>query len=265
MQHYDIVDAFTDRVYGGGPAAVLIMDHWPLDAQMQNIAMENNLSETAFLVPGEIGYQLRWFTPAAEIDLCGHATLAAGFIVLNKIHPEWDAVEFATKSGTLTVRRKADYLEMNLPALRPERYDEALDRVTDVLGVRPVEVFKHRDLTVLLESEAQLREMAPDLTKMKAIPEGLGVFVTAPSEDPQYDFADRAFWPKLGIPEDPVCGSAHCNLVPYWSKKLGKKSMVAHQISSRGAVLHVEDCGDWVRLGGSAVLYASGELSDEAL
>ena len=258
--NYYIVDAFTDHVFSGNPAAVLILDQWLSDEVMQKIATENNLSETVFAVKTGADYQLRWFTPGAEIDLCGHATLATGYILLNGQEKAAAEVRFHAKSGLLTVRRAEGRYEMDLPALRPEPYHVTEQLVKALGGLRPVEVYKKRDLVVLLESEEQLRALTPDLEAMKQLPEGLAVFVTAPSADPRYDFADRAFWPKLCIDEDPVCGSAHCNLAPYWGEKLGKKTMVAHQVSQRGGVLYLEDCGDRVKVSGHAALYAEGEI-----
>lgn len=259
MRYY-IVDAFTDQVFGGNPAAVLILDQWLPDETMQQIATENNLSETAFAVKNGSGYQLRWFTPGDEIDLCGHATLAAGYVILNYYDTEKSEAIFHTKSGQLTVCRKGEHYEMDLPALRPEKY-ELSEQLIKALGVIPVEVYKKRDLIVLLESEEQVRNLKPDFAMLKSLPEGLAVFVTAPSSNKRYDFVDRAFWPKMCIDEDPVCGSAHCNLAPYWSEKLEKKMLVAHQISKRGGVLYLEDCGNRIKISGCAVLYAVGEIS----
>lgn len=259
MKYY-IADAFAEKAFGGNPAAVLVLDQWLPDDTMQKIAAENNLSETAFAVKTGADYQLRWFTPGAEIDLCGHATLAAGYVILNHYEPDKGEVHFHTRSGCLTVKRSGELYEMDLPAILPEEYVVTRELVQALGGVVPVEVHKKRDLVVLLESEKQLLELKPDLEVMKRLPEGLAVFATAPSDDPKYDFVDRAFWPKLCIDEDPVCGSAHCNLAPYWSRKLGKTSLVAHQVSKRGGVLYLEDCGDRIKIAGSVAPYAEGTV-----
>lgn len=257
---YYIVDAFTEEVFGGNPAAVVMLDQWLPDETMQNIAIENNLSETAFVIKDGADYQLRWFTPGDEIDLCGHATLAAGYVLLNCYERDRGEVRFYTRSGVLVVRRKGTLYEMDLPALRPEPYVVTKQLVKALGGAVPVEVYKKRDLVVLLEDEEQLLRLQPDFEEMKRLPEGLAVFVTAPSSDPRYDFVDRAFWPKLCIDEDPVCGSAHCNFAPYWSEKLGKTSLTARQVSKRGGTLHMECCGEIVRISGPAALYATGEI-----
>lgn len=259
MMEYYVVDAFTDHVFSGNPAAVLLPERELPEETMGNIAMENNLSETAFAVKNGGGYDLRWFTPSGEIDLCGHATLAAAYVILNFQEPDLREVSFQTKSGPLTVRREGELYQMDLPALRPAPCPVS-PQLIEALGVTPVEVWKRRDFTVLLESESALRALTPDFAKLKALPEGLAVFVTAPSDDRRYDFVDRAFWPKMKIDEDPVCGSAHCNLAPYWSEKLGKTHLTAHQVSPRGGVLYLEDCGSRVKIAGQAALYAEGEL-----
>lgn len=258
MEYY-VIDAFADRVFSGNPAAVLLLERELPEDTMRSIAMENNLSETAFAVKNGEVYDLRWFTPGGEIDLCGHATLAAAYTVLNFQEPDRREVCFQTKSGPLTVRREGELYQMDLPALRPVPCP-ITPQLADALGVTPVEVWKQRDYTVLLESESVLRALTPDFAKLKALPEGLAVFVTAPSDDQRYDFVDRAFWPKLKIDEDPVCGSAHCNLTPFWSERLGKAHLVAHQVSSREGVLYLEDCGSRIKIARPAVLYARGEL-----
>lgn len=260
MKYY-ILDVFTDTVFSGGPTAVFVMDAWLPDATMQNIAMENHFSETAFAVPEGEAYHLRWFTPEAEIDLCGYATLAAGYVIMNYDRPGTEQVRFRTLSGILTVDRQENLYAMDLPALRPEPY-LLTPFMTNALGAAPTAVFKRRDLTFLFDSEEQVRNLNPDLEKSKQLPEGLGVFVTAPSSDPRYDFVSRAFWPKMGIGEDPVCGTAHCNLTPLWSERLGKKRMAAHQISKRGGVFTVEDRGDRVMIAGNIALFATGELAE---
>lgn len=258
---YYIVDVFTDSVFSGGPTAVFVMEEWLPEAVMQGIAMENGFSETAFAVPEGEGYRLRWFTPDAEIDLCGYATLAAGYVIMAHYQPAAVQVRFRTLSGVLTVSRQGELYAMDLPALRPEPY-ALTPRMEEALGAVPAAVYKRRDLTFLFDSEEQVRSLRPDLEKLKQFPEGLGVFVTAPSSDPRYDFVSRAFWPKMGIGEDPVCGAAHCNLTPLWSERLGKKRMVAHQISRRGGVFTVEDRGERVMIAGKVALFATGDLAE---
>ena len=260
MKYY-IVDVFTDKVFHGGPTAVFVTDEWMPYAVMQNIAMENGFSETAFTVFEGDGYHLRWFTPKAEIDLCGYGTLAAGYVVMNHYRADLTTVRFKTLSGMLEVTKKEDIYCMDLPALRPEPY-ELTPLMVKALGATPLAVYKCRDLTFLFESEEQIMKLSPDLELFKQFPEGLGVFVTATSSDPEYDFVSRAYWPKMGIAEDPVCGAAHCNLTPFWSERLGKKSMKAHQISERGGIFIVEDKGERVMIGGKIVPYAVAELCE---
>ena len=251
-----IVDAFTDRVFGGNPAAVCVLDSYPEDELMMGITLENNLSETAFAVPEGEGYHLRWFTPGGEIDFCGHATLATGFTILNFVQPAWDHVVFHTMSGDMTVSRKDGRYEMNFPAydLQPVPVTDAMETV---LGVRPMEAFMARDLVCVLETEQQVRELNPDFEKMMEI-DGLLVHATAKGSD--YDCVSRSFGPKLKINEDPVCGSGHCHILPYWFDKLGKDSLDAWQASRRGGALHGEKEGSRIRLSGNAVLFAESIL-----
>lgn len=251
-----IVDAFTDRVFGGNPAAVCVLDSYPDDELMMGITLENNLSETAFAVPEGDGYHLRWFTPGGEIDFCGHATLATGFTILNFVQPTWDHVVFHTMSGDMTVFRKDERYEMDFPA-----YDLQSIAVTDemeaVLGVRPLEAYMARDMVCVLETEQQVRDLTPDFEKMMEL-DGLMVHVTAKGTD--YDCVSRSFGPKLRINEDPVCGSGHCHILPYWFGSLGKDSLDAWQASRRGGALHGEKEGSRIRLSGNAVLFAESVL-----
>ncbi len=255
MKQY-IIDAFTDRVFSGNPAAVCLPGRWPEAALMQKIAIENNLSETAFAVRDGGDWQLRWFTPAGEIDLCGHATLATAFAILTKEEPTQDAVRFHTRSGLLTVRRSGDYFEMDFPAysLRPVPVTEEM---ADALGAKPLEAWMARDLLCILDLEDTVRTLKPDMDKLAQL-EGLSVGVTA--KGTEFDCVSRVFGPKCGIPEDPVTGSTHCMIVPYWAEKLEKPALFAWQASARGGALRCRLEGSRVTLSGKAVLFAEAEL-----
>ncbi len=252
------IDAFTSRLFGGNPAAVCPLESWLDDRMLQAIAIENNLSETAFLVPGqdEYDYQLRWFTPACEIDLCGHATLASGYVVLHCLRPELDAVRFMTRSGELVVRREGELLAMDFPARPPQRVEDT-GEVGAALGKQPRELWAARDFMALFDSEADVRALEPDFRAVARL--GRMVIVTAPGE--QADFVSRFFAPAHGVDEDPVTGSAHCTLVPYWSERLGKKRLRALQVSRRGGELECEDRGSRVTLAGRAVPYLQGTIA----
>ncbi len=251
------VDAFTSRLFGGNPAAVCPLDRWLDDATLQAIAAENNLAETAFFVPGNGRYHLRWMTPEVEVDLCGHATLAAAFVILNYLTPDRDQVAFDTQSGELIVRRHGNRLAMDFPSRPPLPVivDEKLRRA---LGAEPKEILAARDYCVVYETEEQVRALAPDMALLAKV-DRFAVIVTAPGND--CDFVSRFFAPAQGIPEDPVTGSAHCTLIPYWSRRLGKKMLQARQVSRRGGELACEDRGERVSLAGEAVLYLKGEIT----
>lgn len=255
MKQY-IVDAFTREVFHGNPAAICILDKWIPDETMQNMACENNLSETAFAVKTGSAYHLRWFTPGGEIDLCGHATLACAFVLMNYYDTETKTIDFDTLSGRLTVTRKQDLYEMDFPAyeLKPA---EVTEEMTKVLGVRPKEAYLGRDLLCVLEEETQVRELAPDPEGMKGL-EGFLLHVTAPGKET--DCVSRSFAPKLGVAEDPVCGSGHCHIVPYWARKKEQEQIVAYQASARGGTLYCRMGKDRVSLAGNAVLYAASEV-----
>ena len=258
MKQY-IVDAFTDKVFSGNQAAVCVMSSWPEDGLMMNIARENNFSETAFIVR-EDGkkYRLRWFTPEGEIDLCGHATLASAYVML-KFYVDADEITFATVSGDLTVRRHDGLYAMDFPAyeLEPVPVSEAM---REALGVMPVSAFMGRDMLCVLSSEDEVRECRPDMGKLKGL-DGLLVHVTARGR--KYDCVSRSFAPKLGIEEDPVCGSGHCHIMPYWAGVLGKKEIFAYQASRRGGKLWGELRNGRVILSGHAVLYSCGNILGE--
>lgn len=263
MTTHDIyqVDAFTSHLFGGNPAAVCILDSW-LDAKvMQDIAAENNLSETAFIVQSNAGYDLRWFTPTIEVDLCGHATLAAGYVVLHLLGLNIDSVSFETVSGTLTVQRDGEWLSMDFPSRAPTLVP-AIEALSDALGKAPSEVHMSRDILALYDDEATVQALSPDFVKLAALEEGLGVVATAQGDT--VDFVSRCFVPKAGISEDPVTGSAHCTLVPFWSERLGKLKLQARQISERGGELVCEHRGDRVTIKGQCRLFLKGTFEVES-
>ena len=255
MKQY-VVDAFTDRVFAGNPAAVCVLRQWLPEELMLNITRENNLSETAFTVKEQDGYRLRWFTPGGEIDLCGHATLGTAFVLLNYYEKEARSVVFDTLSGRLVVERKGDLYEMDFPAypLKPAAVTAAM---ADAIGAKPVEAYMGRDLLCVFEDEQTVRTMAPDMEKLKGL-DGLLLHATARGADS--DCVSRSFAPKVSIPEDPVCGSGHCHIVPYWADKLGKAEIVAYQASRRGGTLYCRVAGDRIKMSGRVSLYAVSEL-----
>ncbi|WEV54369.1 PhzF family phenazine biosynthesis protein [Leuconostocaceae bacterium ESL0723] len=258
MQYY-VVDAFTDQLFHGNPAGVCLVDTWPSDELMLNIAKENRFSETAFAIKNDDShYQLRWFTPGGEIDLCGHATLAAAFIIFRQDPPQdTDTLGFATQSGELRVTQKGDLYEMAFLSydLKPV---PVTDEMTAAFGAQPVEAYLGRDLLAVFDDPKTVRQMEPDQEKMAGL-EGLLQNVTAPGDE-DFDAVSRSFAPKLAVDEDPVCGSGHCHIVPYWAKRLGKNDIKAFQASDRTGVLYCEYDGDTTKLAGQAVLYAEGEI-----
>ncbi|WP_342421062.1 PhzF family phenazine biosynthesis protein [Paenibacillus sp. FSL E2-0178] len=256
MKYY-VVDAFAEKLFEGNPAGVCIMKDWLPDKTMQQIAAENNLSETAFAVKEGDHYRLRWFTPADEIELCGHATLATAYVLANFYETDAASFKFQTMSGEVVVLRKGEYYELDFPSRMPEPWT-LTSQMVEALGIQPVETYLGRDLMFVLEKEEDVLNAAPDFSKLRQLPDGLGVSITARSET--YDFASRSFFPKLNVNEDPVCGSAHCNFIPYWAARLGKDELVARQLSKRGGTLYCINDGDRVKISGSAVLYAVAEL-----
>lgn len=255
------VDAFTDRPFAGNPAAVCILPAPADPAWMQNVAREMNLAETAFLVPRPDGYDLRWFTPAVEVDLCGHATLASAHVLWEDGHlAAARQARFHTRSGLLTADRRGAWIELDFP-VTPVQPAATPASLSHTLGAEPVFVGRSRfDLVVELDGEAAVRRLAPDLGAVSRI-EGRGVIVTSPADAGRpYDFVSRFFAPQSGVPEDPVTGSAHCALTPYWAAKLGKTELTGHQASSRGGTVRVRLEGDRVRLAGQAVTVLRGEL-----
>ena len=251
------VDAFTSRVFGGNPAAICPLDAFLPDATMQSIASENNLSETAFLVPnGPHGYHLRWFTPVNEIDLCGHATLASAFVVFKHLQPSMPHVAFATLSGELLVKRGENgLLSMDFPS-RPPEPGASDSRLRQALGGKAGAILVSRDYLVLYDTEEELRALTPDMTALASMDRM--VIVSAPGRSA--DFVSRFFAPAAGVPEDPVTGSAHCTLIPYWAARLNKHKLHALQVSRRGGELFCELQGDRVIMAGHAVEFMRGAI-----
>lgn len=265
MKYY-VVDAFANQLFKGNPAGVCILDEYPDAAVMQAIAAENNLAETAFVVRRDGYYDLRWFTPEVEMDLCGHATLASAFVVAHFVDPNAARMDFHTRSGVLSVAKVGALYEMDFPSRKPVRAT-AIDpaQVGEALGAAPLELWQSRDLLVLVESAEQVRALAPDFERLKRIPDCFAVIVTARSDavtakGEKVDFVSRFFAPNAGIAEDPVTGSAHSTLIPFWAERLDKSVMVAQQLSSRGGTLYCQDCGERVKISGEAVLYLTGEI-----
>lgn len=253
------VDAFTDVPFRGNPAAVVVLDNWLQDSVLQAIAAENNLSETAFVIPGPDAAKLRWFTPAVEVDLCGHATLATAHILFRDLPRSCNALAFDTKSGRLDVSRDGDWLTLDFPA-RPAAPTTFTEQLVRALNVAPCEVLlvaSSKRLVAVLQFEEQVRGLKPDMAGIAALDEG-GVYVTAAGSD--VDFVSRVFLPKRGVPEDPVTGVAHCTLVPYWAARFGKTRLTATQVSARGGDLVCELRGDRVAISGKAVDYLRGEI-----
>ena len=250
------VDAFSEKVFGGNPAAVCPLTEWLPDATMQAIAAENNLSETAFFVENTGGYDLRWFTPETEVDLCGHATLASAHVILEFLDRDRDGIAFSTRSGVLTVTREGDRLAMTFPASPPRRVES--DRwVAEALGAEPAELFKSNYLYALFGSEEEVKGLKPSMEKLREL-DAFALVPTAPGKE--VDFVSRVFAPKLGIPEDPVTGSAHCGLVPLWAERLNKTKLHARQVSGRGGQLSCEHLGERVKMSGHCTLYLVGDI-----
>ena len=254
------VDAFTSRPFSGNPAGVCVLPGERDEAWMQNVAQEMNLAETAFLTPRPDGWGLRWFTPTVEIDLCGHATLASAHVLWETGQLPGDEIaQFHTRSGLLTAVKRGDWIELDFPAT-PDEPVEAPDGLAKSLGVTPRYVGRSRfDYIVEVDSEDAVRSLRPDFGRMKKLG-GRGVIVTSRSATPDWDFVSRFFAPAAGVDEDPVTGSAHCCLAPFWSRRLNKTSFLARQISPRGGELKVDLAGDRVRLRGQAVTVLRAEL-----
>ncbi len=259
MKQY-IVDAFASEPFTGNPAAVCVMENWPSEDSMKKLAMENNLSETAFIVREEQGYHLRWFTPATEVELCGHATLASAFVILNYYEPDSNEVVFNTVSGRLTIKRNGDLYEMDFPTYELKEIP-VTDDMERAFGVRPLKAVLGMDLICVFENEEQVINMNPDQNLLMGIE---GRLQNATAQGKEVDCVSRSFCPKVGVPEDPVCGSAHCQIADYWAGELNRKEIHAYQASKRGGHLYcrMKDNGR-ISISGKAVLVAISELNLE--
>ena len=259
LQLYQI-DAFTDKPFSGNPAAVVPLETWLDEALMQNIAMENNLAETAFICPDmteEVDFDIRWFTPVSEIDLCGHATLASAFVLFNIMDFHKEEITLSCKSGILKVWRNNNVIWMDFPSWKPERFNDYPPGLQEALGgAEIVGVYKHRDLLVELMNEEAVRSCNPDFALITKT--GYKIIITAAGKET--DFVSRFFAPTVGINEDPVTGSAHSQLIPFWADKLGKEKLLAQQLSQRGGKILCEQNGDRVKMGGNCVFYMKGKL-----
>lgn len=249
------VDAFASRLFGGNPAAVILLDSWLPDAVMQDIALENNLSETAFVIPREGVSELRWFSPAMEVDLCGHATLAAGHVLFNHRFPEKMKLEFNTRSGRLGIHRTGEMLSLDFPALPPS--PAKVNGVKEALGIPPCEILISNSLLAIFDTEQEIHSIQPDFDRIAALGAWM-VIATAPGTDVDYVF--RVFAPGAGIPEDPATGSAQCTLVPYWAARLQKAAFRSRQLSKRVGEFQCELRGARVSISGRAVEYLRGEI-----
>lgn len=254
---YYHVDAFADRVFTGNPAGVCPLGDWLADEILQSMAAEHNLVVTAFFSRrADNSYRLRWFTPVLEIDLCGHATLAAAFVLFTELGHAEPRIRFETRSGWLMVERRGEILELDFPSTIPAPC-EAPDELLRGLGRKPLEVLKSRDFLAVFETQTEVASLKPDTALLERL-DCFGVIVTARGEE--VDFVSRFFAPRTGVPEDPVTGSAHCSLIPYWAERLGRSEMIARQISRRGGELRCRLAGERVGIGGRAVIYGRGQL-----
>lgn len=253
---YFEVSAFSEHPFGGNPAGVCPLKAWLPDTTLQSIAASNNLAETAFVVARGEDFDLRWFTPTVEVDLCGHATLAAAFVLFTERNLPVNEIRFHSRSGRLTVSRDGDVLTLGFPS-RPAISCPAPEALIRGLGAKPGEVLKARDYLAVFASETEVRALKPDFAALRTL-DCLGIIATAPGDD--CDFVSRFFAPGAGVDEDPVTGSAHCTLIPYWSRRLGKPALLARQVSARGGELVCQLASDRVRIGGKAVLYLRGEI-----
>lgn len=258
------IDAFTEKLFSGNPAAIIPLDDWCPDELLQQIATENNLSETAYFIPADNiatdgGYNLRWFTPVAEVDLCGHATLAAAFVIFTELVTDTDIVRFDSRSGPLTVRRIGDQLCMDFPAIVTDAI-ETPTGLAEALGceIKSAGIARGLDYVIEVESESTIRHLRPDFHALRAFDKARGIIVTSAGKS--CDFVSRFFAPNLGVDEDPVTGSAHCALAPYWSERLSKTELKAQQLSARGGNVECRVTGDRVELIGSAVKYLEGQI-----
>lgn len=254
------VDAFTEKLFGGNPAAVVLLKTWLSDELMQKIAFENNLSETAFFVPNETGFDIRWFTPTVEVNLCGHATLATSFVIFNVLKYSKDIILFGSKSGILKVRKDEKWLELDFPA-QETHAAEAPKGLIESIGKKPKEIYRAADDYLLVyASQKEIEKLNPDFGALKNI-EARGIIVTAKAKSKKIDFVSRFFGPSVGVNEDPVTGSAHTKLVPYWANVLGKNELVAEQISNRKGFLKCKLADDRVLMAGKGKLFLKGKIS----
>lgn len=256
-----IVDAFTEKIFCGNPAAVCILEKFPSEEIMLKIAQENNLSETAFAVKEKNFYKLRWFTPASEIDFCGHATLATAFVILTQTEKNLNAVEFETLHGKFSVTQNENFFEMNFPAYDYKKVS-VTEEMCEAIGEKISEAYLSRDLLMILDDDEKVKNLQPNFEKLKKL-DGLIQAVTAKSSEKNFDCVSRIFAPKIKILEDPVTGSTHCMIAPYWAKKLQKNILKCYQASERGGNLICEVFGDRVKISGNAVLFAKSELNVE--
>ncbi|HEY8690863.1 MAG TPA: PhzF family phenazine biosynthesis protein [Chitinophagaceae bacterium] len=254
------IDAFASKLFKGNPAAVIPLDYWIDEELMQNIAMENNLAETAFICPSMsegADFDIRWFTPVSEINLCGHATLASAYVLFNIMDFHKEEIKLSCKSGILKVKKEGEMIWMDFPSWKPERFNDYPSELQEALGGSEiVGVYKHRDLLVELMDEDAVQKCVPDFGLINKT--GYKIIITAAGKD--VDFVSRFFAPTVGVNEDPVTGSAHSQLIPFWSDKLGKEKLSAHQLSQRGGVLVCEQAGEMVKMGGNCVFYMKGEI-----
>jgi len=251
------VDAFAENVFSGNPAAVVSLEKWIPDETMQNIAMENNLSETAFFIPAENGFQIRWFTPNAEVNLCGHATLAAAHVLFNHLNYSEKEIQFESRSGILRVKKKEGWLILNFPASYVNE-TAISEKIKEAFSILPQKVFRGRDdIMLVFQNEEEILNLKPHFHKIIEI-DARGIIVTAKSDE--FDFVSRFFAPAVGVNEDPVTGSAHTMLIPYWAKTLAKNTLSAKQVSARGGILKCKYLNSRVEIGGKAVTYFTGEI-----
>lgn len=256
--HLYQVDAFAETVFEGNPAAVIPLENWLNDSILQKIAMENNLSETAFFVPNATGFHIRWFTPLAEVDLCGHATLATSHVLFHHLNFAEKEIHFESRSGILKVKKEDNLIVLDFPASFVTEIEIPV-HLLKAFNIHPKKCFKGReDLMLIFDSESDIQNLKPNFQKISES-ETRGIIATAKSE--KFDFVSRFFAPSVGIDEDPVTGSAHTMLIPYWSRVLNKTRLLAKQISSRGGILHCKNSGERVEIGGLAVTYLVGEIN----
>lgn len=253
------VDAFTDDVFKGNPAAVVPLREWLSDEVLQKIALENNLSETAFFVPRNQGFHLRWFTPTVEVNLCGHATLATSYVIFEILNYSKDEIIFDSLSGQLKVRKSESGITLNFPIWKhtKAKHDQ---RVADAFGVDPIELYHGNDWVAVFDDETTVRNLKPDMVKLSQIKEARGIIATAKSNSEELDFVSRFFGPNVGVPEDPVTGSAHCILSSIWAEKLEKTEFKARQVSERSGDLELSIQGERLYITGNAALYMEGTI-----